>query len=140
MTRPSLAAHAGGALLGDSRLGTGSKGPWENRRQVMRDALAAGLIHYPVVDGWLNATYSVQLLEHDTHPGIAHLIVRRHDEGIEFSWSDLQQIKDRFAGQGRWAIEMFPTRDALVDNANLRHLWVMPAGWSLSIDLREVCT
>lgn len=130
------------ALAAVTHLGHGADGPWENRTHRIRAAHDAGRIHYPVAAGWVNATYSVQLLDHDEHPDIDHLLVRRHDEGIDIPWSDLQRIKDRHApdGQLRWAIEVFPPSLAVVDNHNLRHIWVMPAGWTPPVDLREVRT
>jgi hypothetical protein len=118
------------------RLGVGAEGPWENRSELVRLA-------HPIpaaVGGWLNQTYSVQLFQHPTHPGIDHLCVRRHDEGTNIPWLDLQRIKDRLAtdGRDRWAIEVFPPFLAVVDNRNLRHLWVMPVEWVAPVDLREV--
>jgi hypothetical protein len=123
-----------------TELGIGGSGPWENRTHTLLQARAAERIHYPVVGAWLNQTYSVQKIEHETHPGIVHLLLRRHNDGTEFPWRDLQKIKDRFGGQDRWAVEMFPPLAAVVDNHNLRHLWVMPAGYVPPIDLREVRT
>lgn len=119
-----------------SCLGPGADGPWENRSALIRE-------RHPnpaAVGGWLNETYSVQLFQHPPHPGIDHLCVRRHDEGTEIPWTDLQAIKDRILsdGQLRWAIEVFPPRLALVDNCNLRHIWVMPRDWTPPVDLREV--
>jgi hypothetical protein len=130
------------ALASVAHLGHGSAGPWENRTQTAIEAHAAGRISYPVVAAWVNATYSVQMLRHDTHPGIDHLLLRRHDEGIDFPWRDLQAIKDRFAedGQSRWAVETFPPKLAVVDNHNLRHLWVLPLGVPAPVDLRAVRT
>lgn len=114
-------------------LGVGASGPWENRSQLIRK-------RHPnpaAVGGWLNETYSVQLFQHPAKPGIDHLCVRRHDEGVDIPWADLQQIKDRLLddGQLRWAIEVFPPTLSLVDNCNLRHLWVMPIGWEPPVDM-----
>jgi hypothetical protein len=130
------------ALASVAHLGHGGDGPWENRSHLALQWYREGRINYPVTAAWVNATYSVQLLQHDTHPGIDHLLVRRHDEGIDLPWSDLQKIKDRLgpAGQLRWAIEVYPARLALVDNHNLRHIWVMPEGWLPPVDLRGVRT
>lgn len=120
----------------NAQLGTGASGPWENRCQLVRDKHP----NPAAVGGWLNGTYSVQLFQHPTHEGIDHLVVRRHDTGTEIPWPDLQAIKDRLAANGdlRWAVEVFPPRLALVDNRNLRHIWVMPQGWVPPVDLREV--
>jgi hypothetical protein len=118
------------------KLGVGAEGPWENRHALIR----ARHPNPAAVGGWLNETYSVQLFQHPTHPGIDHLCVRRHDEGTEISWPDLQRIKDRLApdGRDRWAVEVFPPALAVVDNYNLRHIWVMPVEWTPPVDLREV--
>ena len=121
-----------------SALGVGGEGPWENRCHLVRG-------NHPnpaCVGGWLNSTYSVQWFQHPNRPGIDHLCVRRHDDGTEVPWADLQAIKDRLApdGQLRWAVEVFPPRLGLIDNCNLRHVWVMPKGWTPPVDLHEVRT
>ena len=81
-----------------------------------------------------DATYSVQIFEKGY---ITHLIVRRHDEGRDFPWRTLQYIKTRFCGPERVGVEVFPAESKLVDDANLRHLWVYPAGHQLGFGLRE---
>ncbi len=103
---------------------------------------AATIPNPACVGGWLNSTYSVQWFQHPNRPGIDHLCVRRHDDGTEVPWADLQAIKDRLApdGQLRWAVEVFPPRLGLIDNCNLRHVWVMPKGWTPPVDLHEVRT
>lgn len=118
------------------KLGDGAEGPWENREQLILERHR----NPACVNGWLNKTYSVQHFQHPTHPGIDHLCVRRHDQGTEIPWTDMQRIKDRLAPEGkeRWAIEVFPPSLAVVDNCNLRHIWVMPVGWRPPIDMREV--
>lgn len=114
-------------------------GPWENRTHMV----AAGLHPNPAARGvWLDQTYSVQLFHHPEYPGVDHLCIARHDDGTEFPWRHLQQIKDRLLpdGQFRWALEMFPPTLAVIDNCNLRHLWVMPSAFTPPVDLREVRT
>jgi hypothetical protein len=118
------------------KLGVGAEGPWENRHELIQERHG----NPAAVGGWLNETYSVQLFQHPTHPGIDHLCIRRHDEGTEIPWTDLQRIKDRLATDGveRWGIEAFPPMTAVIDNCNLRHIWVMPVGWTPAVDLRKV--
>ena len=120
----------------DQAFKTAAAGPWENRSQLIRD-------RHPnpaAVGGWLNETYSVQLFQHPAYPGVDHLCVRRHDEGTDIPWTDLQAIKDRMLrdGQFRWALEVFPPKTAVVDNCNLRHVWVLPPGQAAPVDLRDV--
>lgn len=119
-------------------LGHGAHGPWENRTHTV----LAAHPNPAAVAAWLNQTYAVQLFQHPTHPGIDHLCVNRHDERTEIPWPDLQAIKDRLLrdGQLRWALEIFPPRLGVIDNCNLRHLWVMPSDWTPPIDLRDVRT
>lgn len=118
------------------KLGVGAEGPWENRSALVSVAHP----NPAAVGGWLNDTYSVQLLRHPTHPDIDHLCVRRHDGETNIPWPDLQRIKDRLTvdGRDRWAVEVFPPALAVIDNCNLRHLWVMPVGWRPPVDLRDV--
>lgn len=119
-----------------TKLGIGADGPWENRRELIQ----ARHPNPNAVDGWLNATYSVQLFQHRGHEGVDHLCVRRHDDGTGIPWTDMQRIKDRLADDGteRWGLEVFPPVRAIVDNYNLRHIWVMPPGWVSPVDLRQV--
>jgi hypothetical protein len=122
------------ADLVDPSWGMGASGPWAKRPEVV-----AGLRRQnPArVDAWLNQTYSVQLFRHAPLPGIDHLVVRRHDEGTDIPWTHMQAIKDRLAdnGHNRWAIEVFPPCGEVIDNCNIRHIWVMPQGWTSPVDL-----
>lgn len=130
------------AMESVSHLGQGGSGPWEDRTYVVREqqrAGTAGPFTARVVAGHLNATYSVQRAQHPEHPGIDHLLVRRHDGEPVRSWPDLQRIKDRLApdGQLRFAIEVYPPRLLVVDNCNLYHLWVMPKGWDPGFGIHD---
>lgn len=117
------------------KLGIDADGPWENRHGLVRDKHP----NPAAVGAWLNRTYSVQWFRHAAKPGIDHLCVMRHDNGTDIPWPHLQAIKDRLLhnGQLRWAIEVYPPRTDVVDNRNLRHLWVMPRGWTPPVDLNE---
>jgi hypothetical protein len=49
------------------------------------------------------------------------------------TWDDLQRVK-RECGFGlRWAVEVYPPDDDIVNAANMRHLWLLPVapeyGW-----------
>lgn len=88
-----------------------------------------------------NNLYTVQIFSHsakiyeDAFANIGHLLVRRNDEGPIRSWSDMQRIKDELAGPERVAVEVYPERSNLVDQANNYHLWIFPEGYKLPFGL-----
>lgn len=85
---------------------------------------------------YANGTHSVQLYQIETEWGpVEHLIVRRHDERPERSWSTMQRIKNEICGRELTAIEVYPPDGAVVDQANLYHLWVLPQGFKLPFGL-----
>lgn len=53
----------------------------------------------------------------------------------ETTWDDLQAIKDHF-WPDRIAVEVYPPHDAIVCVANMRWLWVLPAGAVLPFNLQ----
>jgi len=55
---------------------------------------------------------------------------------IPITWDELQAIKD-FFWPGRIAIEVYPPRTAVVNVADLRWLWVLPAGAVLPFNLQD---
>ncbi len=50
------------------------------------------------------------------------------------SWDELQQIKAQIGRGERWAAELYPPEDEVVNIANMRHLWLLderpPFGWT----------
>lgn len=84
----------------------------------------------------LNLVYSVQFFERDSAWGVIdHLLIRRHDGGNDLPWAHAQRIKDELCGPERVAVEVFPPTSQLVDDANCRHLWVLPEGFQLPFGL-----
>lgn len=79
------------------------------------------------VDAYVNNILSVQVYRRATPWGkVAHLALRRHD-GREIQGFDLlQRAKNEVAGDGAVAIEVYPAQHELVDNAPMRHLFVLP--------------
>lgn len=51
----------------------------------------------------------------------------------DISWDDMQKLKAEAGFADRWATEIFPPDDAVVNVANMRHLWICPVepdyGW-----------
>ena len=54
---------------------------------------------------------------------------------IPITWDELQAIKD-FFWPGRIAIEIYPPKIAIVNVADLRWLWILPAGAVLPFNLQ----
>lgn len=88
-----------------------------------------------------NSHYAVQLGDehHDGYGMVTHLWIARADKLAIHSWSDLQRIKNECVEDGprRLAVEVYPTVEALVDVADMYHLWVMPVGFSLPFGLKK---
>lgn len=100
---------------------------WFRQRERVGDLLAAHK----------NNIYIVQVYRRATTDGDAlHLAVRRLDESDGISWDDLQRIKNEIAGADRIAVEMYPEDSEVVDQANLRHLFVLPAGTPAPFTIR----
>jgi len=59
----------------------------------------------------------------------AHLRVRRRDgRPVRCGWDALYRIKNDVAGLSARCVEVFPPRDEIVDEENMRHLFVVPDG------------
>ena len=41
------------------------------------------------------------------------------------TWDDLQRLKSQCGRAERWAMEIYPADEHLVDVANMRHLWIL---------------
>src|SRR5574337_974504 len=86
---------------------------------------------------WINLEFLVQVF--DEGSGMRRLSVNRTlvkpggGWREDITWEDLQAIK-RQSGMGdRYAVEVYPRDVDVVNVANMRHLWVLPAplgiGW-----------
>lgn len=99
-------------------------------------------------------------LPDDTPDGVAamwgsrdHLAVLWHDQGHDrltinsttldhstlnwddgLTWDELQQVKNQCGYGHRWAVEVYPPAGEVINDANMRHLWLLdeaPAyGWT----------
>lgn len=45
--------------------------------------------------------------------------------GIRPTWHEMQRIKDELAGEDKTAIEVYPPRSEIVDEADMFHIWVV---------------
>lgn len=119
-------------------------GPWERRDwapHMWSQILGHDDVHPDLLacrHGFLNNRYQVLVSEVETELGVVtHLWVKRHDQKTIHSWSDLQRIKDEIVGPNREAVEIYPARDSIVDQANMYHLWVLPEGARLPFGLTQ---
>ncbi len=84
---------------------------------------------------WKNCAFCVLVRTVETEWGpVLHAAIRNVSE-TNIPWRDMQRIKDELFGEERVAVEVFPPRDELVDEANMYHLWVLPEGTRLPFTL-----
>jgi len=101
---------------------------------------------------WINSTYQVMKWSGKSvdkfiriptfHGSFDYLSIKRKDLEVCRNWSDFQTIKNWLCKDGdkRYAIEIYPPEDRLVNTANQYHLWVFPIDFDLGIGFfhREV--
>lgn len=110
-------------------------GPWEVRRHAR---MGPGNGEVWRAECYVNNRYSVQVSDVETDWGpVVHLWVRRHAPGMPRSWRDLQRIKDTIVGEDRVAVEVFPAAGDIIDQADMAHLWVLPADRPLPFALHR---
>lgn len=64
--------------------------------------------------------------------GVRHLAVSSLS-GIRPSWHEMQRIKDDLAGHDATAVEVYPPRSQIVDEADMFHIWVLPQPLTFSL-------
>lgn len=87
-----------------------------------------------------NSIYMVHVRHLDLdkqEDGVIHLSIRRNDREAIRDWRHFYRIKNELSGPKREAVEIYPSEDHLVDQANQYHLWVMPTGVELPFGFRE---
>lgn len=79
----------------------------------------------PLMEWWHEHT--AQLLDEGTYQ---HLKIQRRDGNeVVAHWDLLQEIKNDMVDPEAFAVEIFPEADRLVNEANIRHLWIIPREW-----------
>ena len=68
--------------------------------------------------------------------GARHLAVTSLSE-IRPTWHEMQRIKDEIAGPDATAIEVYPPKSEIVDDANMFHIWVIPGTLPFSLFAKE---
>jgi hypothetical protein len=77
-----------------------------------------------------NKVFSV--LDRDDFSGARHLAVSSLS-GIRPSWHEMQRIKDDLAGERATAVEVYPPRSEIIDDADMFHIWVLPGALPFSL-------
>lgn len=77
---------------------------------------------YPEVEGW---------------PPIIEMSLKLNSREPWRDWRDFYRIKSELCGTMCWAIEVYPSQDALVDSANQYHMFVFPPGMQFPIRLAQ---
>lgn len=57
--------------------------------------------------------------------GDGHLKVWRDDDRDGITWDELQAVKDEVFGPDAWCVEHYPAADDVVNEVNMRHLWIV---------------
>lgn len=87
-----------------------------------------------VARNWL---YVVLIRPVSTPWGVVHHCAIRTASNLEPPWRDKQRIKDELFGPMFTAVEVMPPADELIDQADMYHIWVMPANFLLPFTLDD---
>ena len=61
------------------------------------------------------------------------LEVRRIDGAGGISWDRLQELKAKAGFGDRYAVEIFPPDARVVNETNMRHIWILPGELSFAV-------
>ena len=100
---------------------SGSWGPWESLPVAPGSVGKGGWASY-VTTAHRNRCFCV--LERQAEMGITHLAVSSLS-GIRPTWWEMQRIKNELAGEEATAIEVYPPKSQVVDEADMFHIWVL---------------
>lgn len=87
--------------------------------------------YYPIalVAVWRSCDFLVQVFE--PRDGGQRLTINRlrvmNGQWLpDITWDELQRLKSEAGFSDRWAVEIFPPDEELVNVSNMRHLWLLP--------------
>lgn len=84
-----------------------------------------------------NGKYAAMTRDIKTEWGkVIHCCFRNLD-GTDMKWAEKQWLKDSLFGEDRLAIEVYPQKDRLVDQANMYHLWIFEKGFELPFGIHS---
>ena len=111
-------------------------GPALERIPASQWPASARAMMRPPREVWRSAGFLVQVYQEGLYARLTVCrtsLSPRGDRWAErISWDELQRLK-RECGRGdQWAVEVFPPDEQVVNDANMRHLWLIeepPYGW-----------
>lgn len=82
----------------------------------------------PPFEVWRSRDFLVQLFDEGGHVRVT--VNRTHmpngkDWADGITWDELQAIKAEIGRGDRWAVEVYPPDDEVVNDAPMRHLWLL---------------
>lgn len=86
-------------------------------------------------EAYANDLYAVLVRPMETEWGrVRHLAIRT-TSNLEPPWRDKQRIKDELFGPDFTAVEVMPPAGEVVDQADMYHIWVLPARMTLPFSI-----
>lgn len=116
-----------------ARRKSGAWGPWETMRFAPGSVGPRGWVAEITV-AHRNRVFAV--LDRLDPSGARHLAVSSLSQ-IRPTWHEMQRIKDELAGPSATAVEVYPPRAEIVDDADMFHIWVLPSPLPFSLADRE---
>ena len=86
---------------------------------------------------YANGTFSVVVRTLKTEYGLCKHAAIRNIESTEITWKEKQEIKDKIFGVNYVAVEVFPKKSDLIDEANMYHLWILPLQYNFPFNLNK---
>lgn len=90
-----------------------------------------------IAQAWRNDFYVVQVYRVATELGeVLHLCITGIDGG-EPPWRDMQRIKDEIIGTDAEAVQVYPKKRDIMDQADIYHLFILPSEWPIPFGLHR---
>jgi hypothetical protein len=87
-------------------------------------------------EAWINSKFLAQVYREDQdviRVSVCRTMVLRSGKWKdEISWEELMEVKRQIGRGDRYAVEVLPADDDIINVANFRHLWITPkplVGW-----------
>lgn len=84
----------------------------------------------PLVEMWRSNRYAVRVYDENNCKRISVNRTTFNNDGsykANISWDELQNIKTHIGFGDKDAIEIYPNDKDVVNNSNVRHIWIMPS-------------